>query len=418
MNEMMIPSMIARARAAAMTLRTAPSRTKDGALLSLADLLEMEMDGLLAANAGDVAAAAGRRPALVDRLRLTPARVRAMADGVRRVVSLVDPVGQIVEMQTRPNGMRVARMRSPIGVILMIYEARPNVTIDAAALCVKAGNAAILRGGREARRSNAFLGDVLSRAGLPPGAVQVIADSDHALVTALLGQDGIDLVIPRGNEDLIRSVVDHARMPVLKHFKGVCHLFVDRDANFAMAERIAVNAKAQRPSVCNALETLLVDAPAARIFIPRVVRALRAADVEVRGDERTLAAAAAAGPEVAAAVVPAGDADWGTEYLDYIINVRVVDGFDQALAHIQRYSTGLADAIVTENQERAQRFVASVDSAAVLVNASSRLVDGGEFGLGAEIGISTNRIGPRGPMGVAELTSLKWVVLGSGQVRE
>ena len=414
----MIPSMIARARAAAMTLRTAPSRTKDAALLSLADLLDMEMDGLLAANAGDVAAAADRRPALVDRLRLTPARVRAMADGVRRVVSLVDPVGQIVEMQTRPNGMRVARMRSPIGVILMIYEARPNVTIDAAALCVKAGNAAILRGGREARRSNAFLGDVLSRAGLPPGAVQVIADSDHALVTALLRQDGIDLVIPRGNEDLIRSVVDHARMPVLKHFKGVCHLFVDRDANFAMAERIAVNAKAQRPSVCNALETLLVDAPAARVFIPRVVRALRAADVEVRGDERTLAAAAAAGPEVAAAVVPAGDADWGTEYLDYIINVRVVDGFDQALAHIQRYSTGLADAIVTENQERAQRFVASVDSAAVLVNASSRLVDGGEFGLGAEIGISTDRIGPRGPMGVAELTSLKWVVLGSGQVRE
>jgi glutamate-5-semialdehyde dehydrogenase len=418
MNEMMIPSMIARARAAAMTLRTAPSRTKDGALLSLADLLDMEMDGLLAANAGDVAAAAGRRPALVDRLRLTPDRVRAMADGVRRVVSLVDPVGQIVEMQTRPNGMRVARMRSPIGVILMIYEARPNVTIDAAALCVKAGNAAILRGGREARRSNAFLGDVLSRAGFPPGAVQVIADSDHALVTALLRQDGIDLVIPRGNEDLIRSVVDHARMPVLKHFKGVCHLFVDRDANFAMAERIAVNAKAQRPSVCNALETLLVDAPAARVFIPRVVRALRAANVEVRGDERTLAAAAAAGPEVAAAVVPAGDADWGTEYLDYIINVRVVDGFDQALAHIQRYSTGLADAIVTENQERAQRFVASVDSAAVLVNASSRLVDGAEFGLGAEIGISTDRIGPRGPMGVAELTSLKWVVLGSGQVRE
>ncbi len=370
MNEMMIPSMIARARAAAMTLRTAPSRTKDGALLSLADLLDMEKDGLLAANAGDVAdaEAAGRRPALVDRLRLTPDRVRAIADGVRRVVSLVDPVGQIVEMQTRPNGMRVARMRSPIGVILMIYEARPNVTIDAAALCVKAGNAAILRGGREARRSNAFLGDVLSRAGFPPGAVQVIADSDHALVTALLRQDGIDLVIPRGNEDLIRSVVDHARMPVLKHFKGVCHLFVDRDANFAMAERIAVNAKAQRPSVCNALETLLVDAPAARVFIPRVVRALRAADVEVRGDERTLAAAAAAGPDVAAAVVPAGDADWGTEYLDYIINVRVVDG--------------------------------------------------AEFGLGAEIGISTDRIGPRGPMGVAELTSLKWVVLGSGQVRE
>ena len=420
MKELMIPPMIARARAAAMTLRTLPSRTKDGALLSLADLLEMEMDGLLAANAGDVADAesAGSRPAQVDRLRLTPARVRAMADGVRRIVSLVDPVGQIVDMQSRPNGMRVARMRSPIGVILMIYEARPNVTIDAAALCVKAGNAAILRGGREARRSNAFLGDILARAGLPLGAVQVIADSDHALVATLLRQDGIDLVIPRGNEDLIRSVVEHARMPVLKHFKGVCHLFVDRDANFTMAERIAVNAKAQRPSVCNALETLLIDAPAARVFVPRVIRALRDAQVEVRGDERTRAAAAAAGPDVAAGVVPATDEDWGTEYLDYIINVRVVDGFDAALAHIQRYSTGLADGIVTDNQERAQRFVASVDSAAVLVNASSRLVDGGEFGLGAEIGISTDRIGPRGPMGVAELTSLKWVVLGTGQVRD
>jgi glutamate-5-semialdehyde dehydrogenase len=420
MKEVMIPSMISRARAAATTLRTQPSRAKDGALLSLADLIEMEMDGLLAANALDVAdaEAAGRRPALVDRLRLTPGRVRAMAEGVRRIVSLVDPVGQIVDMQSRPNGMRVARMRAPIGVILMIYEARPNVTIDAAALCVKAGNAAILRGGREARRSNGFLGDILSRAGLPPGAVQVIADSDHALVNALLQQDGIDLVIPRGNEDLIRTVVEHARMPVLKHFKGVCHLFVDRDANLAMAERIAVNAKAQRPSVCNALETLLIDAPAAKAFVPRLVRALREAQVEVRGDDRTRAAAAAAGPDVAAGVVPATEDDWGTEYLDYIINVRVVDGFDAALAHIQRYSTGLADGIVTDNQERAQRFVASVDSAAVLVNASSRLVDGGEFGLGAEIGISTNRIGPRGPMGLAELTSLKWVVLGTGQVRD
>ncbi len=416
-EEAMLPAMLARARAAAASLRTVPREAKDRALETLAGLLEAQMDGLLAANAADVAdAGSGRRPAQVDRLRLTPARVRAMAAGLRQVVALSDPVGQIVELEARPNGMRVGRMRTPIGVILMIYEARPNVTIDAAALCVKAGNAAILRGGREAKRSNAFLGDLLSRAGLPDGAVQVIAESDHALVTALLKSDGIDLVIPRGSEDLIRSVVEHARMPVLKHFKGVCHLFVDRDADLAMAERIAVNAKAQRPSVCNALETLLVDAPVASAFLPRVLRALGAAGVEVRGDDDTRAISAAT--DFGAAVVPATDADWGTEYLDYIVNVRVVDGVDAALAHIARYSTGLADAIVTENQDRARRFVAAVDSAAVLVNASTRLVDGSEFGLGAEIGISTDRIGPRGPMGVAELTSLKWIVLGSGQIRE
>lgn len=416
-EEAMLPAMLARARAAAASLRTVPREAKDRALETLAGLLEAQMDGLLAANAADVAdAGSGRRPAQVDRLRLTPARVRAMAAGLRQVVALSDPVGQIVELEARPNGMRVGRMRTPIGVILMIYEARPNVTIDAAALCVKAGNAAILRGGREAKRSNAFLGDLLSRAGLPDGAVQVIAESDHALVTALLKSDGIDLVIPRGSEDLIRSVVEHARMPVLKHFKGVCHLFVDRDADLAMAERIAVNAKAQRPSVCNALETLLVDAPVASAFLPRVLRALGAAGVEVRGDDDTRAISAAT--DSGAAVVPATDADWGTEYLDYIVNVRVVDGVDAALAHIARYSTGLADAIVTENQDRARRFVAAVDSAAVLVNASTRLVDGSEFGLGAEIGISTDRIGPRGPMGVAELTSLKWIVLGSGQIRE
>lgn len=400
-----------RARAAAAALRVLPTEAKNRALAALADALEAETAGLLEANAGDVseAQAAGQRPALVDRLRLTPERVHAMARGVRDVVALPDPVGEVLGARVMPNGMRLAQMRVPIGVILMIYEARPNVTTDAAALCVKAGNAAILRGGREARRSNAYLGDLLGRVGLPEGAVQVIADSDHSLVTELLRSEGIDLVIPRGSEGLIRSVVEHARMPVLKHFKGVCHLFVDRDADLDMAVRIAVNAKAQRPSVCNALETLLIDDPVAPAFVPAAVSALRAAGVEVRGDERV---------RNLAEVVPATEADWGTEYLDYIINARVVDGLDEALAHIQRYSTGLADGIVTRNQERAQRFVAAVDSAAVLVNASTRLVDGGEFGLGAEIGISTDRIGPRGPMGVAELTSLKWVVTGSGQVRE
>jgi glutamate-5-semialdehyde dehydrogenase len=412
------PTMVARARAAADALRVMPAAQKAHALLTLGNLLDAEVEGLLVANARDVAdaQAADQRPALVDRLRLTPERVRAMAESARTVAALPDPVGEILNLRTMPSGFHLGQMRAPIGVILMVYEARPNVTVDAAALCVKAGNAAILRGGREARHSNAFLGTLLGRVGLPDAATQVIADSDHALVTALLQSEGIDLVIPRGSERLIRSVVEHARMPVLKHFKGVCHMFVDRDADLAMAERLAVNAKAQRPSVCNALETLLVDAPVAGVFLPRAIRALRAAGVDVRGDERTQAVAAA-DPTLPGSVVPATEADWATEHLDYIINVRVVDDLGAALAHIRRYSTGLADAIVTEDNERAQRFVAAVDSAAVLVNASTRLVDGGEFGLGAEIGISTDRIGPRGPMGVAELTSLKWVVWGSGQVR-
>jgi len=414
-----VPQIVSRARAAAAALRTLPREAKDRALLALADSLVAQADALLGANAADVAEAqaGGQRPALVDRLRLTPARVRGMAEAVRDVAALPDPVGEIIGERVRPNGMRVAQMRAPIGVILMIYEARPNVTVDAAALCVKAGNAAVLRGGREARRSNAALGALVDRVGLPDGAVQVIADSDHTLVTALLQSDGIDLVIPRGGESLIRSVVEHARMPVLKHFKGATHLFVDRDADLAMAERLAVNAKTQRPSTCNALETLLVDAPVAERFLPPTLRALRAAGVEVRGDDRTRAIAGRAGPDLAAVVHPAAEADWGAEYLDLILSVRVVDGLDEALSHIQRYSTGLADAIVTNDEERARVFLAAVDSAAVLVNASTRLVDGTEFGLGVEIGISTDRIGPRGPMGLAELTSLKWVVRGSGQVR-
>lgn len=414
-----IPRLIARARGAATVLRTLSREAKDRALLRLADMLRDEAPVLLRANAEDVAEAeaAGRRSALLDRLRLTPARVDAMVDAVRAVAGLPDPVGEVVGERVRPNGMRVAQMRTPIGVILMIYEARPNVTVDAAALCVKAGNAALLRGGREARRSNAVLGDLLGRVGLPEGAAQVIADSDHALVTALLQSHGIDLVIPRGGEALIRAVVEHARMPVLKHFKGATHLFVDRDADLAMAQRLTVNAKIQRPSTCNALETLLVDAPIAARFLPAVVRALHEAGVEVRGDEQVRALLAGVAPDLAGVIAPADHTDWGAEYLDLILSVRVVDGLDGALAHIHQYSTGLADAIVTNDEARAQRFVAAVDSAAVLVNASTRLVDGAEFGLGAEIGISTDRIGPRGPMGLAELTSLKWVVWGSGQVR-
>jgi len=415
-----LPAMVARARTAAAALRTLSADEKTQALQRLAGLLVAETDGLLAANTQDLAGAdtTGRRAAIMDRLALTRERIHAMAEGVRTVAALPDPIGELIEVHQRPNGMRVGRMRVPIGVILMIYEARPNVTIDAAALCVKAGNAAILRGGREARHSNAYLGGLLGKVGLPEGAVQVIADSDHALVTALLGADGIDLVIPRGGERLIRSVVEHARMPVLKHFKGACHLFVDRDADLAMAQRVTLNAKVQRPSTCNALETLLVDAPIASAFLPGMIPALRDAGVEVHACPRTREIVAAGDPNLARGLRPATDADWGAEYLDLVLGIRVVDGLDDALTHIQQHSTGLADGIVTENQDRARRFVAAVDSAAVLVNASTRLVDGAEFGLGAEIGISTDRIGPRGPMGVAELTSLKWVVLGTGQVRE
>jgi glutamate-5-semialdehyde dehydrogenase len=401
----------ARARGAADVLRGLATDAKNAALLRLADLLASAWPSVAAANAKDVAAAeaAGRAGALLDRLRLTPERLAAVAAGVRDVARLEDPVGAIVSMSRRPNGMRVGRVRAPIGVILMIYEARPNVTIDAAALCLKAGNAIILRGGSEARHTNVALGALFPRAGFPDGAAQIVENTDRGLVQALLRDERIDVVIPRGNEGLIRAVAENARMPVLKHYKGVTHLFVDRDGDLASAAAIAVNAKTSRPSTCNALETMLVDAPIAAAFLPDAVRALREKGVEVRGCARTA--------ELAAGVTPAAEEDWAAEYLDLILSVRVVDGFDDALAHIRRYSTGLAEAIVTNDHRRAMRFVEEVDSAVVLVNASTRLVDGAEFGLGAEIGISTNRIGPRGPMGLAELTTEKWVVLGDGHVR-
>jgi len=320
-------------------------------------------------------------------------------------------VGVIRALTRRPNGMLVGRMRVPIGVILMIYEARPSVTVDAAALGLKAGNATILRGGSEAAHTLAALAPLFRNLpGLPAGAVQVLTPAGREEVEVLLQSSGIDLVIPRGGEELIRAVTRLARMPVLKHFKGVCHLFVDRDADLDIARRIVLNAKTQRPGTCNALETLLVDEAIAARFLPPTLQALHRAGVEVRGD----AAVQAFDPTVA----PATEDDWGREFLDLILAVRVVPDLAAALEHIRRYSTGLAEAIVTERLDRAQRFLQEVDSAAVLVNASTRLVDGGEFGLGAEIGISTDRLGPRGPMGLEELTSYKWVVLGSGQVRE
>jgi glutamate-5-semialdehyde dehydrogenase len=407
------PEIIAAARGAAPTLASLSTAVKNSLLAALADAIRAGRPSLLRANDQDVAAAEARgtRRALLDRLLLTPARIEAMAEGVRRVADLPDPVGAIMGTTRRPNGMQVGRMRVPLGVILVIYEARPTVTMDAAALCLKAGNAVILRGGSEARRTLGALGDIVTAvSGLPPGAVQILNPEGHAGVLELLRAEGIDLVIPRGGEELIRTVVEAARAPVLKHARGVCHMFVDRFADLEMAQRLVVNAKTQRPSVCNALETLLVDAPIAGLLLPGLIDALRERGVEVRGDARAQAAAPG--------VVPAAEDEWGREYLDLILAVRVVDSQEEAQAHIRRHGTGLAEAIVTERLESARRFLEAVDSAAVLVNASTRLVDGAEFGLGAEIGISTDRIGPRGPMGLEELTTTKWIVLGSGQIRE
>ncbi len=403
-------ALVQQARQATPGLRSMSTRQKERILVDLAAQLDLRQFELLQANARDVedARAAGRTTAAVDRLKLSADRIRAMAESVRRVAERDDPVGTTTRLTRRPNGMWVGRMRVPIGVILMVYEARPDVTVDAAAMCLKTGNAVILRGGSDARRTNAELGQCLTSAGYPDGAAEIVDPSDRALVIDLLGSGGIDLVIPRGGDRLIRLVTEHARMPVLKHFKGVCHLFIDGDADPAMSLAVVMNAKVQRPSTCNALETLLIDRPIAERILPTLVAELQAAGVEVRGCAET---------KRLAPVVPATDEDWGAEYLDLILAVRVVDGLDEAIAHVHKYSTGLADGIITNNHERAMRFVEVVDSAAVLVNTSTRLVDGGEFGLGAEIGISTARIGPRGPMGLKELTTIKWIVLGSGQVR-
>jgi len=405
------------AREAANVLRSVPSEAKDRALLTMADTLEAQMNLLLEANALDVqeAESSGVSKAFLDRLRLTAERVRAMAEGLRQIVALEDPVGKIEGMWRRPNGMLVGRMRVPIGVIAMIYEARPNVTVDAAGLCLKSGNAVILRGGSEVVRSNQLLVELLSDAiaasGLPASSVQTLETTDHAAVVELVRHpEYIDLVIPRGSEALIHAVVENAKVPVLKHFKGVCHVYVDGEADQEKALRIVMNAKVQRPSVCNAVETLLVDRAIAREFLRRAVPELEAAGVEIRGCTQTRA--------IVPGVKEATEEDWAAEYLDLILAVRVVDGLEEAITHIQRYSTGLADAIVTESYERAMRFVHAVDSAAVLVNASTRLVDGGEFGLGAELGISTDRLHARGPMGLEELTTKKFVVLGSGQIRD
>jgi glutamate-5-semialdehyde dehydrogenase len=405
-----------RARKAARKLAPEPRAKKDAALEAIAKTLEARSAAIVAANAEDLAAARekGTKGALLDRLMLDDARVRAMAKAVREIAALPDPVGEVVSRDTRPSGIRIARVRVPLGVIAMIYEARPNVTVEASALTLKAGNAVVLRGGSEAQRSNAALaeaiGAALAETALPTDAVQVVPFTDRDGVRALVQQSSlVDLAIPRGGEALIRFVTENARVPVVQHYKGVCHLFLDRGADVASAERIVMNAKMQRPGVCNALECLLVDAGDAERLLPPVAKALLAAGCELRADERARSLV----PEAKAAAPD----DWGREFLDTILAVRVVDGLEGALDHVAEYGSGHTEAILTPDAARAERFRREVDAACVVVNASTRFHDGGELGLGAEIGIATSRLHWRGPMGLEALTTMKWIVDGEGQIR-
>ncbi|GAB4390583.1 MAG: glutamate-5-semialdehyde dehydrogenase [Thermodesulfovibrionales bacterium] len=405
------------AKRGARALGRASSAQKNHALKAMADAIRREAEGLKKENKKDIAFATekGLSSALIDRLTLNDKRVEEMAAGLEEVASLHDPVGEIIKTWIRPNGMSVGRMRVPIGVIGIIYESRPNVTADATGLCLKAGNAVLLRGGSEAINSNRAIVGILRaaarEAGLDEGAVTFVDTPERQAVMEMIKLEGIvDLVIPRGGEGLIRTVAENSRIPVLKHYKGVCHVFVDRDADLIMAEEICLNAKAQRPGTCNAMETMLVDEGIAEGFLPVMLRRLEEAGVLLKGCPRTLA--------IYPGIAEVKDEDYYAEYLDLVLNVRVVKDMDEAMDHIAKYGSAHTDAIVTMNYERAMRFLREVDSASVHVNASTRLHDGGQFGLGAEIGISTDKIHARGSMGLEELTCPKFIVLGSGQLRE
>jgi glutamate-5-semialdehyde dehydrogenase len=404
-----------RARRASRAVATAPADVRTAALRGMAAAVRRRAGDILAANRADVAAAdaRGTGAAMIDRLRLDPKRVEAIAHAIDEIAVAPEIVGRLERAETRPNGLEVARMRIPLGVVAMVYEARPNVTTDAAALCVKAGNACILRGGSEAFSSNQVLGaavaDGLVGAGLPADAVQLMPSVDRGALEHLLALDDlIDLVIPRGGEGLIRFVAEHSRIPVIKHYKGVCHVYVHAAADLALAVDIVENAKVQRPGVCNACETVVIDRAIAPAFVPRMAERLVARGVELRGDP----AARALAPMTAAT-----DDDWSAEYLDLILAVRVVDGIDQAIEHIETWGSDHTEAIVTTDATAAERFVREIDSSTVVVNASTRFADGGELGLGAEIGISTTRLHAYGPMGAEGLTTTKFVVRGTGQIR-
>ncbi|MCX6865264.1 MAG: glutamate-5-semialdehyde dehydrogenase [Verrucomicrobia bacterium] len=401
-----------QARAAAWQLAQLTSDEKNAILRAMAAALRGSAPALLDANDRDLAAgvAHGLSAAMLDRLRLDAPRVEAMAAGIEQVATLPDPVGQVMETWERPNGMHIAQVRVPIGTIGIIYESRPNVTADAAALCFKTGNATILRGGSEAIHSNIAITAALGTAGLPEHAIQLIPFTERESVAVMAQMDQwLDLIIPRGGKGLIETVVSHARMPVIKHYDGICHLFVDQAADLAMAVNLTVDAKTQKCGVCNALETLLVHRRIAAEFLPRVAAALRAKHVELRGCDATRA--------ILTDAIPAIDADWRTEYLDLILSIKVVGSLDEAVAHINTYGSHHTDTIVTADVAAAERFLREVDSACVFHNVSNRLADGGEFGFGAEIGISTDKLHARGPMGLRELTSYQYRVRGSGQTK-
>ncbi len=414
--ESTILNMAVTARLASMEIARCTTEMKNRALLLMADKIEAGAVALRAENQKDLEGAEkkGLSPAMIDRLTLKDSVIASMAEGLRSVAALEDPVGAITRSWKRPNGLEVSKMRIPLGVIGFIYESRPNVTVDAAALCLKAGNAVILRGGSEALYSNQALAKViaesLKEAGLPETSVQVVPTTDRAAVTALLKQEElIDLIIPRGGEGLIRFVVENSTIPVLKHYKGVCHVYVDESADFAMAEEIAFNSKVQRPGVCNALETLLVHKDIAETFLPKMAARFTKAGVTLRGCEETLA--------VLPGIEAATEEDWHAEYLNLTLAVKVVESMDAGIRHANVYGSGHTESIVTSDYARARRFVREADSSVVLVNASTRFNDGGELGLGAEIGISTSKLHAFGPMGLEELTTEKFTVFGDGQIR-
>jgi glutamate-5-semialdehyde dehydrogenase len=413
-----------KAKAASRDLAKLSTAEKNDCLLAMAEALETNADAIKRANAEDMLAGGkmGLTSAMLDRLKLDDKRIAAMAKGLREVAALPDPVGRVLDERTRPNGLRLKKISTPIGVVVIIYESRPNVTADAASLCFKSGNATILRGGKEALQSNQIIAQTMVCAAqkklshFPVNAIQVVPTTERDAIRELLSlTQYVDLCMPRGGEGLIRAVAECSKVPVIKHYKGVCHVYVDSKADETMAARIVMNAKVQRPAVCNAMETLLVDRAIAPRFLAEIGRQLSTKNVELRADaeSRPLLSSATAPEKLRAAA----EQDWSTEYNDYICNVRVVGGLDEAIQHINQYGSSHSDCIVTEDADRAGKFLAEVDSATVYWNASTRFTDGGEFGMGAEIGISTDKIGARGPMGLDELTSYKWLGYGSGQVR-
>ena len=409
------------ARSAAKQVAKLSAEVKNQVLNSLASMLETENGELLEANAEDCAEArtAGLSDAMIDRLLLTPERLRGTADEQRKIAALPDPVGETIEMSILPNGMSVGKRRTPLGVIASIYESRPNVTVDIFGLCFKSGNACILRGGKEALRSNSVLvrriRGALAEAGAPEGAVQFVDNPDRELVDAMLKMDQyIDLIVPRGGDSLVRFVGQNATMPAVTGGVGVCHTYIDRAADLDMAASVSLNAKVRRPYICNALDTLLVHSSVAVEGLPRIASALTASGIELHCDNRALTIL---GPGAAGNVIPAVEEDWGREFLSMTAAVKVVDSIDEALEHIETYGSGHSEAIITEDYSAAMRFLDEVDAAAVYVNASTQFTDGGQFGLGAEVGISTQKLHARGPMGLKELTSYKWVIMGSGQTR-